>query len=333
MAEDLNSFIKRNRSLWQETERLLETIEEEGLQSLSEPQVKRFGELYRTISSQLILVQSQFSNPETEDYLNDLVARGYSLIYQGRKNRLRAVWEFFAADFPRIARAHVKFILASVGLFVIGLVFGIVAGVVDPDSVHYIVPGEYTNISPDEYLKSKGSLTGAEESALMMGHITTNNLRVAILCFASGITFGVGTVMVMFFNGVFMGSFMSIFIRVGKNYELCSLLAPHGLIEVSAIMISGAAGFILAGAVLFPGERTRLLALREEGRTALKLFLGTVPIFLVAMVIESTVAKFHWVGAELKYALGFAALLAMLSWLLLCGRQKRTAKNPVDKTV
>lgn len=326
MAEDLNAFIKRNRSAWQEAERVLQLIESDGLSSLNETQVRRFGDLYRTLSSQLIYVRSQFSNPETEDYLNDLVARGYAIIYRSRRSRFRAVWDFYASGFPRLARSHLRFIIASIAILATGTAFGYVAGMLDPSSVHYIVPEPYASMDPGQYLEGKGSLHSAGESALMMGMITTNNIRVAIMTFAMGLTFGIGTVLSIFYNGVFLGSFCSIYFRAGKGYALCSLLAPHGLIEFSAILISGAAGFVLAGALLFPGERTRVLALREEGRVALKLFMGTIPIFLVAMFIESTLSKFQWVGPVEKYGLGLAALAALVAWIGLCGRQ--TAFRP-----
>ena len=192
----------------------------------------------------------------------------------------------------------------------------------DPESVQYIVPAEYANVSPDAYLKSKGSLAGAGESAVMMGVITVNNIRVAILAFATGLTLGIGTTAVLFFNGVFMGSFCSIFGRAGKSLELFSLLVPHGLIEVLSILITGAAGFLLARALLFPGDRTRSLALRENGKEALKLFLGTLPIILAAMLIESTLSKFHVIGMWPKYFVGVLALTGVLAWLMLSGRNR-----------
>jgi uncharacterized membrane protein SpoIIM required for sporulation len=321
VADDLNEFIRKNRAAWQEAERLLERAEAGGLEKLEEKEVRRLGDLYRALSGHLLMARTRFLDAETQDYLNDLVARGYAAIYQGRRQRLKTAWRFLSADFPRLFRARAGGVLASLSIFVAGALAGGWAGVADPDSVRFIVPPPYSTVSPDEYLKKKGSLSGAGESVLMMGHITTNNLRVAVFAFALGITFGVGTVAILFFNGLFMGSFSSIFIRAGRSYELFGLLAPHGLIEVLAILVAGAAGLALAKAVLVPGDRSRALALREDGVEALKLLLGTVPILLGAMVIESTLSKFQSVGPLPKYALGFAALAAVLAWLLLGGRR------------
>ncbi len=325
MADELNEFIRKNRGAWREAEQLFERAETDGLPGLGDNEVRRLGDLYRALSGHLLLARTHFRDEATEDYLNDLVARGYAVIYQGRRRRLKSAWGFLTADFPRAFRERASYVLAALAIFLAGAAAGGAAGVADPSSVHFIVEPPYSTVSPDEYLRNKGSLKGAEESVFMMSHITTNNLRVAIFAFALGITFGAGTVAVLFYNGIMLGSFSSIFVRAGRSFELFSLLAPHGLIEILGILIAGAAGLTLAKAMLVPGDRSRALALREEGGPALKLLLGTVPIFLAAMFVESTISKFQAVGALPKYAFGFLALAAALAWLLLGGRRRPSA--------
>jgi uncharacterized membrane protein SpoIIM required for sporulation len=327
VQDGLNDFIRRHRPMWSHAERLLDRIEREGLESLLEKEVLEFGDIYRELSDNLVRARAEFSNPEMVEYLNALVGRGYAVIYRGRRHRFKAMLRFLRSGYPRLCRSRkLEIGFASVA-FLAGMVFGGVAGLLDPESVQYMVEKQYASVTTSRYLQSKGSLTGPDEAALMMGVISTNNMRVAFAAFALGITMGVGTLAVLFYNGVMLASFSSMFVREGTGFELFGLLAPHGLIEMSAMILSGAAGLILGRALLAPGRRTRALALREDGPKALQMMAGSIPIILVAMVIESTFSKFQSVGAVPKSALGFLALAGMLAWLLLGGKDKDTARE------
>jgi uncharacterized membrane protein SpoIIM required for sporulation len=327
MSEQLQEFLQRNRTEWQEFERLLTQAGEQGLEGLAEKDVRRFGRLYRGICGHLIQARSQFSNPETSDYLNDLVARAYVMIYQGREGKLAAAWRFYSVEFPRLFRAHHRKVLLSLAIFVVGAIVGYVAGVADPGSARYVLGG-MAGLDTEKYLDSKGSLKGGvEEVGAMMTMVTINNLRVAALVLVGGLLFGAGSLVFQFFNGIFMGSFCSLFYASGKTYVLMSMLVPHGLVEVLGLFVEGAAGLILGGALLFPGERTRGRALREDGKVALRVFWGSLALTLSAMVVEATVSKFDVLGAELKYLFSLLFLGAVLAWLLLCGRHGASLKT------
>ena len=320
MQDGLNDFIRRHQPTWARAERLLERIEREGLESLLEKEVLEFGEIYRELSDNLVRARSEYSNPDTVEYLNALVGRGYAVIYKGRRHRFKSMLRFLKSGYPRLCRSRKTEIVFAIAAFIAGFVFGGIAGLVDPESVQFMVDKQYANVSPAGYLKSKGSLSGPDQSAIMMGVISTNNIRVAIMAFAMGITLGVGTLAILFYNGAFMASFCSIFVRDGTGFELFGLLAPHGLIEMTAMMLAGAAGLILGRALLAPGSRSRALALREDGPKALQMLAGSVPVWLVAAVIESTLSMFQSVGPVPKSVCGFMALAGVLAWLLLGGR-------------
>ena len=327
MSDDLNEFIRRNRPTWKQAERLLDRVESEGLESLLERDVLKFGEIYREVSDHLVRARTEFSNPDTIEYLNALVGRGYAVIYRGKRHRLKSLWRFLRLEFPRLCRERSAEIWIALAAFLAGVTFGGVAGALDPESVQYLVEREYASVSPEKYLASKGSLSGPEESALMMGIVSTNNLRVSILAFAAGITFGIGTLAVLFYNGVMLAAFSGIFVRAGSGFELFGVLAPHGMIEMFDMVLAGAAGLILARAILLPGARTRALALREEGLKALKMLAGSIPILLAAMLIEATLSKFQSVGPAPKVAAGFLALAVVLSWILLGGRGQEPVRE------
>ena len=321
MQDGLNEFIRRHRPTWSRAERLLERIERDGLESLLEREVLEFGEMYREISDHLVRARTEFANPDTIEYLNALVGRGYAVIYRGRKHRAKSAWRFLKTGFPRLCRSRPVEIGFAVAAFLAGSAFGAVAGLLDPESVQYMMEREYATIDPDRYLQSKGSLSGAGEAAMMAGVVSTNNLRVAVLAFAAGITLGLGTLAILFYNGAMLASFCTIFVRDGSGFELFGLLAPHGLIEMTAMVIAGSAGLILGRALLLPGNRSRALALREEGPKALLMLAGSVPIWLAAMLIESTLSKFQTVGPAPKIAIGFLALAGVLAWILGSGNR------------
>lgn len=322
MQDGLNEFIRRHRPTWGRAERLLERIEREGLESLLEKEVLEFGEIYRELSDNLVRARSEYSNPDTVEYLNALVGRGYAVIYKGRRRRFKSMLRFLQSEYPRLCRSRKTEIVFAIVAFMAGFFFGGVAGMLDPESVQFVVDKRYANVSTSGYLQSKGSLSGADEAAVMMGAVSTNNLRVAIVAFALGITLGVGTLAILFYNGAFLASFTSIFVRDGTGFQLFGLLAPHGLIEMTAMILSGAAGLILGRALLAPGARSRGLALREDGPKALQMLAGSVPIWLAAMAIEGSLSKFQSVGPLPKTICGFMALAGVLAWLLLGGRGK-----------
>jgi uncharacterized membrane protein SpoIIM required for sporulation len=327
VKDGLNEFIRRHRPTWNQAERLLDRIEQEGLETLPEKEVLEFGEIYRELSDNLVRARSEFSNPETVEYLNSLVGRGYAVIYRGRRHRFKAMLRFLRSGFPRLCRSRKPELMFAIAAFAAGLAFGGVAGLADPESVQYLVEKQYASVSPTRYLQSKGSLEGPGEAALMMGMISTNNIRVAILAFAMGMTLGVGTLAILFYNGVMLAAFSSIFVRAGSGFELFGVLAPHGLIEMTAMIIAGAAGLILGRAMLAPGARTRTLALREDGPKALLMLAGSIPIFLAAMVIESTLSKFQSVGPGAKSVCGFLALAVVLAWILLGGKRPESIRE------
>lgn len=327
VQKELNEFIRRHRPRWSQAERLLARIDTEGLESLPERDVLEFGDLYRELSDHLVRARTEFSNPETVEYLNALVARGYAVIYRGRRRRPKAALRFLRSEFPRLCRSRKAEIFLALAAFGFGFLFGGIAGVADPESVSYLVERSYAGVNPSSYLESKGSLSGPGEAAMMMGVVSTNNIRVAIMAFALGVTFGIGTLAILFYNGAMLASFSSIFVRDGSGLELFGVLAPHGLIEMTAMILAGAAGLIVGRAILAPGHRRRTLALREDGKAAFLMLAGSIPIFLVAMVIESTLSKFQWVGTWPKIFFGVLALAVVLAWILLGGRREEDLKE------
>ena len=150
--------------------------------------------------------------------------------------------------------------------------------------------------------------------------VTTNNIQVAFNAFALGVTFGVGTVYVLVVNGAMLGGYSGSFGESGLGRELWLTILPHGALELSAIIVAGAAGLLIGFGLWCPGRRTRLRALREDALAAVKLVAGLVPAFMVAGFFEGFVTPSDLLSPELKAGLGVAVAAVFWFYILAAGR-------------
>jgi uncharacterized membrane protein SpoIIM required for sporulation len=154
-------------------------------------------------------------------------------------------------------------------------------------------------------------------SPAFSGMIAANNIRVAILAFAMGITFGFGTAYVLITNGMAIGTIFGVCRAYGLDSRLLSFVAPHGVLELSAIFISGAGGLMLAKALLFPGQYRRVDALKLAARPAFSLFGGCIPLLLIAGTIEGFISPRTDIPPEAKYAISLATAICLLLYLFV----------------
>ncbi len=308
---DLRGFIEERKPTWRELEALLDKAERSQFK-LTAQEAQQLGALYGRVSADLCRAQARTANAELLRYLNDLVARAYGLVYSGRKFRWFEVWHFFRAGFPALVRARRGALALATGLVALGFLFGFLAAWFDEDARHFLVPEQFAEVTKriDELVQQHQavSLTPGQ-SATVSSFIMTNNIRVCFLAFALGITLGFGTGIVLFYNGVMIGVLAAYFHRAGYGLHFWALIAPHGVTELLAIFISGAAGLTIGAALLAPGALTRGQALRRRGAEAVRLVMGCVPLLIVAGLIEGFVTPQSYIPNEAKLA--FAALTAI----------------------
>ena len=172
------------------------------------------------------------------EYLNALVARGYAQTYPGQPVRIRDAGAFVARGFPRLVRREWKAVLASYLLFFLGLGFGYVAIAVDPDAALALVPAEHQHLDPVERVHLEESpeagLNGGEQ-AQFAGLLFTHNIEVAFLVFALGLSVGVGTVVMLWYNGLMLGALAMAYQAKGEALWFWAWILPHGVVEISAI--------------------------------------------------------------------------------------------------
>ncbi len=313
----VEDFVARRRDAWQELETSIGRARRGSLRSLSAAEVERFGMLYRRAAGDLAIAVRDFPDQAVTEYLNGLVTRAHPLLYRGSSPRLGRIVSFYAVELPRAVRAARWYLLASVGLFLLGAVAGWLAVVLRPDLVASLVPPQVIDNASQGHL---GNETLRQFAPALAAFIIQNNIFVSLVCLASGIGLGIPTAYVLATNGWTLGTLGAAVHMAGYDAGFWALIVPHGAIELSVIFIAGAAGLMIGDSLLRPGLLRRTDSLTRAGQRALVLAVGAAPLLVIAGLIESFVTPSDApVGAKL--AVGAVTGTLMWSWLLLSGRR------------
>jgi uncharacterized membrane protein SpoIIM required for sporulation len=328
---DLSSFLQQRRPDWRRLEALLERVEGSGLRTLGDEQAVELGRLYRRAASDLNQAQTFVSGEATERYLNDLVARAYLAIYGKSRIDLFALVRHYLRGYPAVFRRYLPHVLLATALFAGGTLFGYLASYYDAAIARtFLLPAGMHTIQPEaegedelQPMQSTGEL--AEFSSFLFTH----NLGVTLFAFALGITFGIGSVWLMFYNGVMTGALAAVFIEAGQFTAFATGILPHGVLEIPACLIGGAAGLLLAQGLLRARTWPRLAELARTGKEALWLVSGCVPLLAAAAVLEAGVARApDWfLGRGLKLAVAGVFALLFLAYLTLLGWRQPAAEG------
>lgn len=329
---EMPEFIEARRPRWQQLELLLDKAEQRGLRFLALEEARTLGKLYRAVSSDLLWVRAHSGSADVNAYLNDLVGRAYAMTYPGQRPRLADVWSFVARGFPALLRQEWRMYVASVLLMLAGTGFGYLGMLVDPEAAPYLVPAEHLSLDPSRRAADEAASSGAsvEQQAQFSTFLFTHNIEVAFLCFALGITVGVGTAIMLFTNGLMLGSLAYVYTAKGLAGWFWAWILPHGIPELTAICIAGAAGLVIARGQVAPRGLPRGLALRQEAVRAVKLLFGTLALFVLAGCIEGTVSQIHPPRLSVAFKISFALAVGLGVYAYLCSdwlRGRRTAAS------
>ncbi|GAB4203400.1 MAG: stage II sporulation protein M [Sandaracinaceae bacterium] len=321
---DVERFLREREPVWHELEGMLATVERAGTRSLGIEGARRFSKLYRQVSADLVRARTEQVDASIQDYLNDLVARAYRHVYAGTAGSGSRLWAFFALEFPRLVRAEWRVVALSAALFFAGGAVGAGGMALDPNAAAVLVPEQHQATTPTERVAEEegGTGHGSSEAAAFSSFLFTHNIQVSFLVFALGLTFGVGTVALMFYNGVPLGALAWQYHAAGHGLFFWAWILPHGIPEITEIVIAGAAGLVLARGLLRPGRRSRRDALVREARTAARLVVGGMPVLVLAGLIEGTISQMHAPVMPYWTKLVFAALVGtgLYAWLARAGR-------------
>ncbi len=326
---DVNRFVRERKPAWRELEALLERAVATPTR-LTLDEMRRLGQLYRAVSSDLIRARTGLLDASVIDYLNDLVARAYALVHGGRGAGRSRVLEFLAAEFPRLFREELRMFGLAALLTFLGAVIGAAAVALDPTSLGVMIPDQHQAFTPSERVsrdEATGGASDGQDAIAFSSFLFTHNIRVSFLVFVLGITFGVGTAALLFYNGVPLGALAMQYHLEGQGLFFWAWILPHGIPELTEIFIAGAAGLVLGRALVMPGRLTRRDALVVEARRAVRLVVGGMPILVLAGLIEGTISQMHAPRVPYALKLVVAAVVGagVYAYLLLAGRERAPA--------
>ena len=322
------ALVAEGRARWDAFAQRLAVVRKQGLADMDEDEVTAFVDDYRTIAADLARLRTadRERGGDAVYSLSRLVAAGHNLIYRRPTRTLARVARFVTYDVPAEVLRSWRHVAVAAALLFIPAGITIAAIVRDPPLAERLLP-------PAMLARADAGMTRANTGGdylpdgtpigpVLASLITTNNVQVTYVAFAGGILFGIGTALALVFNGVAaVGAGIGLYISRGIEGQILGFVAAHGVLELAAIAIGGGAGFLLATALLVPGDRTRREALVAEGLRALHLVACATLFLLVAGVIEGNVSPARISNAA-KYGVAALTFIAMVAYLSL-GRSAR----------
>lgn len=312
---DVDDYISRNEATWARLDDLSRRAAAEPRQ-LSGREVDELVRLHLRVSSQLSTVRTHLQDDELAAYLSALVGRSNAVVHGTRPRSLvvlrRAVREIFPAAVWHDRRP----ILVATAVFVLSAVLVGAWLAVTPTAVESAFPAAERERYIEEEFEAYYS---SEPGTTFFARVFTNNARVGLLAFGSGVLLGIPTIGVLAANGVNVGVAGGLFHAADDAARFWTLILPHGLLELTAVFIAGGAGLRLGWALVAPGDRPRLDALQEAARRSVTIAIGLVGVFLVAGLVEGYVTGQPW-SATVRVGIGTGIWAAFVTWIVVAGR-------------
>lgn len=305
-------FIQQHRQEWKELEELLTTMHNRK-SKIKGTDIDRFSRLYQKAAQNLSYSQTYFPQEEVTPYLNELVSKSHNLLYRDQISSFKQVRHFFGVTFIGLFLEQWKMILFAMLLFTIGALGSFFSVADDPLHIYSVLPENMAQSFDPERL---GENEGEVDSPMMSATIMTNNIQVAILAFAGGITFGLLTVYLLIYNGIIVGAIAALFWHYGKSYEFWAYIVPHGMIELTAIFIAGGAGLLMGYKLFVPGRYSRGYQLKQQAKRSVLLLLGTIPLFVIAGIIEGFITP-STLSLEAKYLIAGLTVIGLFLYILI----------------
>jgi uncharacterized membrane protein SpoIIM required for sporulation len=322
----VDEFYQSRKGDWETLSQLLDQSQKD-MRGLSESQVHDMTRLYRATTSDLALAKRDFPRNEITIYLNQLVARAHAVVYRSEPLALKRLWYFATTGFPRLFRETWIFTFLAAALFILPAITSGLITYRRPETAILLLPPQAHRLISIVEDKELWIDIPVEERPYTSAFIMRNNIQVSFLAFASGLTAGLLTLWVLFFNGLMIGTLTGLTAFHGIGFELWTFVIGHGVIELTIIFIAGGSGLMLGWAILRPGLMRRRDALAQAARKAVYLLLGAVPWLVVAGTIEGFISPNENIAIPVKWTVGIVSGILLYSYLLLAGREKKKQQN------
>ena len=274
------TFIRQNISKWRGAELVVETI--------GDTDATELADTYIDVTSDLAFAQTHYPESKITRYLNNLASALHNEIFRSHRYRWSRLLTYWTQDVPLTIWEARRELLLSFIVFTASVFIGFLSQLLDPEFCRIILGDRYVDMTLQNIASGEPmAVYSGNSEGTMFGSITMNNVMVSFVTFALGIFTSLGTGFKLFQNGVMLGSFQTFFAQHELLWESALAVWLHGTLEISAIIVAGAAGMAMGNGWLFPGTYPRITSFRRGARRGLRIVVGTVPVFIVAGFIES----------------------------------------------
>jgi len=295
------SFVKQNKEKWIGFENALNNNAKINPDDLAS--------YYIQLTNDLSYAQTYYPDSKTLLYLNSLASQAHQKIYVTKKESKNKIISFWRDEFPLFFYQYHKTLLYTFLIFMSAVIIGVVSTLNDDSFLRLILGDAYVNMTIENI--ENGEPMAVYKSGSNIGSflgITINNIRVAIIAFALGVLFSVGTIWVLFSNGIMLGAFITFFYNYGI-LEKTSTVWLHGTIEISVIVIAGCAGLVMGNSFLFPKTYSRRVAFMKGAKDGLKIMVSTIPFFIIAGFIEGFITRY---GEQMSWIIAYGIIFISL---------------------
>ncbi len=279
------AFVKQNKEKWA----LFETL----LTQKNGTNPDHLADLFVKITDDLSFSRTFYPDSKTTKYLNTIAASTHQQIYRNKKEKRSRILSFWQYELPLLFRQSHRLLLLSFCIFLLSVGIGAISAANDDTFVRLILGDGYVNMTIENIKNGDPLAVYKKQNELnMFFAITFNNVRVSFTEFVGGFLFSFGTVAMLFYNGVMIGSFQYFFVKEGLFWQSFLVIWIHGTLEISAVIIAGCAGLTVGNSILFPGTYSRAQSFVRGAKQGLKIAVGLVPIFIIAGFLESFVTRY-----------------------------------------
>jgi uncharacterized membrane protein SpoIIM required for sporulation len=320
MSDIQDAWVEGRRGEWNELAALLG--QNRAWHRLAAPTIARAASLYRSVSADLMHARSSGYTAELVAFLDGIAGRAHAALYSAPPYRLGAIVDLLVRDFPRTVRRYRRFVLFSALLFAGPGLVGFVGSVRSHAFSMQILPEATADQMRESYAHDPGEGRTSDDNAFMAGFYVNNNIGIAFRCFATGILFGLGSMFFLVYNGLVIGAVAGFVQSAGYGRNLLTFIAGHGAFELTAIVISGAAGMVMGYALVATEGLTRFGSLRRRAGDVAQLVLGVVVMLAIAAGLEGFWSPSHAPRA-VKLVVASLLWVGVISYLTFAGRADR----------
>jgi uncharacterized membrane protein SpoIIM required for sporulation len=314
--EPQDKFVERRRDRWNQLEVL---IEGRALHRRDGATIARAASLYRAVCTDLVRCSSAGYTPDLTSYLDGLAGRAHNALYGARPLDILAFWRLLSVGFPRALRRNGRYLALAAALFLVPGLVGLLGALHSTEFAYGVLPPWMLEGAAESYAKGFG---GGRESAIdtgMAGFYVANNVGIAFRCFATGILLGSGSLFFLVYNGLVIGTVIGYVTYAGHGGNIFTFVCGHSPFELTAIVLSGAAGLRMGYALISTGGRTRVGSLRAVAPDIAQIIAGAAAMLVIAAGIEAFWSPSS-VPPPIKWAVAATLSLLVTAWLALAGR-------------